>query len=139
LPSDGEVIACDVNVEWTNFAKFFWDKAGVSQKISLHLAPAEQTLNQLLIAGNAGSFDFAFIDADKVNYAIYYEKSLILLRQGGIIAIDNVLWGGSVINHTINDSDTQAIRDLNERIVQDERVSISMLPIGDGLTLARKR
>ena len=133
------MIACDVNVEWTNFAKFFWDKAGVSQKISLHLAPAEQTLNQLLIAGNAGSFDFAFIDADKVNYAIYYEKSLILLRQGGIIAIDNVLWGGSVINHTINDSDTQAIRDLNERIVQDERVSISMLPIGDGLTLARKR
>lgn len=139
MPTNGQVIACDVNVEWTSIAKRFWEKAGVANKISLRLAPANETLDQLLAVREAGSFDFAFIDADKANYANYYEKSLILLRQGGIIAVDNVLWGGNVINPAINDVDTQAIRDLNELIAKDERVSVSLLPIGDGLTLARKR
>lgn len=139
LANNGKVIACDTNVEWTNMAKDFWGMANVSHKIDLKLGPALQTLDQLLSDGESATFDFAFIDADKQNYISYYEKSLALLRTGGLIAIDNVLWGGQVANSAIQDSDTVIIRELNSRILADERVTISLLPIGDGLTLARKR
>lgn len=139
LPKDGKVIACDINGEWTTIAKHFWEMANVTNKIELKLAPALQTLDELLKNGEANTFDFAFIDADKQNYAAYYEKSLALLRTGGLIAVDNVLWSGSVVNPSIQDKDTNAIRALNSMILTDDRVSISMLPIGDGLTLACKR
>jgi predicted O-methyltransferase YrrM len=139
LPNDGKVIACDVNTEWTAIAKHFWETAGVSHKIELKLAPALETLNHLLNDGQANTFDFAFIDADKQNYLAYYEKSLALLRVGGLIAVDNVLWGGRVADPAIDDRDTVIIRELNSRILEDERVTISMLPIGDGLTLVRKK
>jgi caffeoyl-CoA O-methyltransferase len=139
LPEDGQVVACDLNVEWTNIAKQFWQEAKVAHKIKLYLAPALNTLQQLIDHHQAGTFDFAFIDADKINYLPYYENSLILLRQGGLIAIDNVLWDGKVADPTIHDPDTQAIRAVNTFLLTDERVNISMLPIGDGLTLAIKR
>jgi len=139
LPKDGKVVACDTNVEWTNVARRFWDKAGVGDKIDLHLAPALETLDKLIAAGEENTFDFAFIDADKANYPSYYEKSLRLLRQGGLIALDNVLWSGDVADQDIHDETTNMFRKLNKTILQDERVSISMIPIGDGLTLAFKR
>lgn len=139
LPENGKIIACDTNVEWTAMAKRFWEKAGVAHKIELRLAPALETLNTLIAAGEAGTFDFAFIDADKINYINYYEKSLTLLRSGGLIAIDNVLWGGDVADLSIDDENTKIIRKINEIVLRDTRVTISMLPIGDGLTLARKR
>ena len=136
LPEDGQIIACDISEEWTNLGKKKWEQAGVAHKISLRLAPAVDTLDALLADGQEGSFDFAFIDADKANYPAYYEKCLKLVRKGGVIAIDNVLWGGSVIDSERNDEDTKAIRKLNEFIADDNRVSVSMIPIGDGLTLA---
>ena len=136
LPEDGEVIACDVSEEWTAIGKEKWEQAGVSHKIDLRLGPAVDTLDELIQQGQQDSFDFAFIDADKANYPAYYEKCLQLLRKGGVIAIDNVLWGGSVIDSKRNDEDTKAIRELNDFIRNDSRVSISMVPIGDGLTLA---
>lgn len=139
LPSDGKVVACDVSIEWTTIAKKFWGKAKVTQKIDLRIAPALDTLQNLLNSGEANTFDFAFIDADKVNYAEYYEMSLALIRPGGLIAIDNVLWSGKVADPTIKDVDTLSIRALNEIILKDERISFSMVPIGDGLTLVRKR
>ena len=139
LPDDGKVIACDTNVEWTNLAQYFWKKAKVSHKIDLKLAPALKTLDKLLAEGEENTFDFAFIDADKCNYMSYYERSLALLRKGGLIAIDNVLWGGQVADSAIQDSDTVIIRELNAKVLMDERVTISMLPVGDGLTLARKK
>ena len=139
LPSDGKVIACDVNEEWTNVAKRFWKQAGMADKIELRIAPALDTLQNLIDTGEASTFDFAFIDADKANYAEYYEKSLQLLRRGGLVAIDNVLWDGDVADPTINDASTRAIRALNLKLLKDERVTLSMLPVGDGLTLARKR
>lgn len=139
LPKDGKIIACDMNVEWTKIAKRFWELAGVSDKIELKLAPATETLQALIDNGESNTFDFAFIDADKANYPTYYEQSLILLRPGGLIAIDNVLWSGKVANPAITDRDTAIIRDLNAKIHQDSRVSMSLLPIGDGLTLARKK
>lgn len=139
LPNDGKVVACDVNVEWTDIAKKFWEQGGVANKIDLRIAPALETLQKLIDNGEADTFDFAFIDADKANYPNYYEKSLALLRKGGLIAIDNVLWGGSVADPKDNTKDTIAIRAINETVHQDERVTISMIPIGDGLTLARKR
>lgn len=139
LPKDGKVIACDVSTEWTDIAKSFWAEAGVANKIELCIAPALETLQSLIDQGEAGTFDFSFIDADKANYADYYEKSLILLRQGGLIAIDNVLWSGRVADPTNQDNNTVAIRALNEKLLHDERVTLSMIPIGDGLTLARKR
>ncbi len=138
LPEDGKVIGCDINVEWTKIAKRFWEMAGVAQKIDLRLAPALDTLQALIDNGEAGTFDFAFIDADKANYLNYYEKSLILIRSGGLIAIDNVLWGGDVANPEINDKNTCVIRQFNEFLLADNRITISMLPIGDGLTLAKK-
>ncbi len=139
LPPDGKVIGCDINVEWTKIARRFWEMAGVADKIDLRLAPALETLQTLIDGGEAGTFDFAFIDADKLNYLEYYEKALILIRAGGLIAIDNVLWSGDVADPAIDDKNTQAIREVNETVLHDERVTISMLPIGDGLTLARKR
>lgn len=139
LPDDGKVIACDINVEWTKIAKRFWEKAGVAHKIDLRLAPALDTLQSLIKDNEAGTFDFAFIDADKANYLNYYEKTLVLMRTGGLIAIDNVLWSGDVADPMINDPNTCMIRKVNETLLLDNRITISMLPIGDGLTLARKR
>jgi caffeoyl-CoA O-methyltransferase len=139
LPADGHIVACDVNEEWTAIAKRFWEKGGVSGKIALHLAPATDTLDKLLADGQAGRYDFAFIDADKSNYRAYYERCLALLRVGGLVALDNTLWSGSVADPGINDADTRAIRELNAFLHNDGRVDLSMLPVGDGLTLALKR
>ncbi|WP_340119838.1 class I SAM-dependent methyltransferase [Pelagibius sp. 7325] len=139
LPPDGRLIACDVNEKTTAVARRYWQEAGVAGKIDLRLAPALETLDTLLAEGAAGRFDFAFIDADKSNYEAYYERCLELLRDGGLIAVDNVLWGGAVTNPAPGDSDTRAIRALNAKIASDQRVSCSMLPLGDGLTLVRKR
>ena len=136
LPEEGEIIACDISEEWTALGKKKWEQAGVAHKINLRLAPAVDTLDALLADGQESSFDFAFIDADKANYPAYYKKCLKLVRKGGVIAIDNVLWGGSVIDSERNDEDTKAIRKLNDFIANDKRVSLSMVPIGDGLTLA---
>lgn len=137
LPENGKVIACDINGEWTKIAKRYWEMAHLSHKIELRLAPALETLQSLIDQGESGTFDFAFIDADKLNYNNYYELSLKLVRPGGIIAVDNVLWDGKVADASVLDGNTQAIRALNAKIYQDSRVEISMLPIGDGLTLAR--
>lgn len=139
MPDDGKIVACDINPDWTNVAKRYWKKAGVEHKIDLRLAPARDTLLTLVEQGNGGSFDFAFIDADKANYEAYYELCLELIRPGGVIAVDNVLWGGSVADANVKDSDTQSIRRFNEKLHRDDRVSISLVPIADGLTLARKR
>lgn len=139
LPHDGKVYACDTSIEWTNIAKTFWEQAGVSDKIELCIGPAHDTLQRLIDQGYANTFDFAFIDADKNGYDDYYEKAYTLIRKGGLIAIDNVLWGGSVVDPHDHDKQTQAIRALNEKLHKDSRVTLSMIPIGDGLTLARKR
>jgi caffeoyl-CoA O-methyltransferase len=139
LPADGQIIACDVSVDFTEIALRYWAEAGVADKIDLRLGPAIETLDDLLKEGAAGSFDFAFIDADKENYLPYYERCLKLIRPGGLIAVDNVLWNGSVADPEKTDADTLAIRELNQKLRDDERVDISMVPIGDGLTLARKR
>ena len=139
LPPDGKIVACDVSEDWTNVARRYWKEAGVEHKIDLHLAPAVETLSQLLADGEAGTFDFAFLDADKDNYDTYYELLLPLLRPGGTIAIDNVLWSGRVIDSEVNDADTVALKELNQKLHHDERISLSMLPIADGLTLAVKR
>ncbi|WP_461519506.1 class I SAM-dependent methyltransferase [Porticoccus sp.] len=139
LPHDGYVLACDVSEEYTNIARRYWQQAGINHKIDLRLAPAMETLSALIEQGQQADFDFAFIDADKENYDTYYEHCLSLLRPGGLIAVDNVLWNGSVINPAKQDVDTVAIRAFNEKLVSDERVDISLVPIGDGLTLARKR
>ena len=139
LPADGRLVACDINREWTDVAQRYWRETGVNQKIELLLAPADKTLQKLIDHGNANSFDFAFIDADKTNYLAYYEQCLKLIRKGGIIAIDNTLWGGSVADPEDKDDDTVAIREFNDALHSDSRVDISLLPIGDGLTLALKR
>jgi caffeoyl-CoA O-methyltransferase len=139
LPSEGRIVACDVSDEYTRVARRYWKEAGVEKKIDLRLAPATETLDALLKDGQAGTYDFAFIDADKENYGAYYERCLHLLRPGGLIAIDNVLWHGAVADQKVNDLDTLAIRELNARLRQDERVTLSLVPVGDGLTLARKR
>jgi predicted O-methyltransferase YrrM len=137
LPDDGSIVACDVSEEYTAVAREFWQRAGVAGKIELHLAPAAETLNALLV--QRGGYDFAYIDADKANYDAYYELVLQLLRPGGVIAVDNVLWGGAVADRSEQDADTAALRKLNEKIGRDERVDASLLTVGDGLTLARKR
>ena len=136
LPNDGKIVACDISEEWTSIGQKKWEKAGVGDKIDLRIAPALETLENLMADGQEGTFDFAFIDADKANYLDYYKMCLKLVRKGGVIAIDNVLWSGAVIQNDINDIDTVAIRDLNDYLVQDERVALSMVPVGDGLTLA---
>lgn len=139
VPEDGKVIACDVNKEWTDIARQYWMEAGVAHKIDLRLAPARETLDSLIANGESGTFDFVFIDADKTGYLFYYERSLELLRQGGLIAVDNVLWSGRVLDNRDTDPDTIAIRGFNERLANDERVDLIMLPVADGITLARKR
>ena len=136
LPEDGKIVACDISEEWTAIGKKKWEQAGVAEKIELRIGTALGTLEELIQDGQQGSFDFAFIDADKANYLDYYKMCLKLVRKGGVVAIDNVLWSGSVINSEINDVDTIAIRELNEFLAKDERVSLSMVPVGDGLTLA---
>ena len=138
LPAEGKMVACDVSEEYTSIARRYWEQAGVAHKIDLRIAPAIATLDQLIAAGEADSFDFAFIDADKSSYDDYYERALKLIRPGGLITIDNVLWSGQVADSKIQDNRTKKIRALNEKIHQDERVTISMIPIADGLTLARK-
>lgn len=139
MSEGGRLICCDISEEWTALGRPYWQAAGVAQRIDLRIAPALDTLDGLLQAGMAGSFDMAFIDADKTNYENYYERCLALLRPGGLLLFDNVLWGGSVADPDANDPDTQAIRALNERLHKDEAISLSVLPIGDGLALARKR
>ena len=139
LPADGKLIACDVSEEYTAIARKYWAEAGLSGRIDLRLAPASDTLSELISDGGTGAYDFAFIDADKSGYDGYYEQCLILLRPGGLLAIDNVLWGGAVADAADQSVDTQAIRALNAKIHRDERVSASMVPVGDGLFLARKR
>ncbi|HAC65813.1 MAG TPA: SAM-dependent methyltransferase [Cyanothece sp. UBA12306] len=139
LPDDGKIIACDINEEYTAIARNYWQKAGVDHKIDLRIAPALETLEKLIAEGQTNTFDFAFIDADKSNYDHYYEQALKLVRTGGLIAIDNVLWGGKVADQDIQDNRTQKIRNLNDKIYQDPRVNISLVPIADGLTLALKK
>jgi predicted O-methyltransferase YrrM len=139
LPEGGRLVACDVSVEYTDIARRYWRLAGVEDRIELRLGPAIATLDALLAAGERGRFDFAFVDADKENYLGYYERSLELLRPGGLLAIDNVLWSGRVADPQDQSASTLAIRALNERIRGDERVSPSLVPIGDGLFLVRKR
>lgn len=139
LPKDGRIIACDVNEEYTAVARRYWKEAGVEHKIDLRIAPALQTLDSLLALGAQGTFDFAFIDADKGNYGHYYERALQLLRPRGLILVDNVLWSGKVADNSVQDKDTSAIRDFNKKIAADERVWITLLPYADGLTLACKK
>lgn len=139
LPPHGQVIACDVSEEWTAIGRRYWRQAGVERKIDLRLAPARQTLDALVNEGGAGRFDFAFIDADKENQQHYFEYCLDLVRTGGLIAIDNTLWGGSVVDEADEQPSTVAIRLFNQSLMADSRVDISMVPIGDGLTLALKR
>jgi predicted O-methyltransferase YrrM len=139
LPADGRLLTCDVNEQTTAIARRYWDEAGVADKIDLRLGPAVETLDALLADGGAGSFDMAFVDADKTNYDAYYERALALLRQGGLMLVDNVLWGGAVAEPDHEDEDTDAIRALNAKIHGDERVSLSLLPVSDGITLVRKR
>jgi predicted O-methyltransferase YrrM len=140
LPEDGRIVACDVSVEFTTIASKYWQAAGVSNKIDLQIAPALETLDRLLAEEAAGTFDFAFIDADKNNYAAYYDRCLKLVCQNGLVLVDNVLWYGRVADPTmVDDKRTQSIVQLNQHIYHDERVQISMIPIGDGLTIARKK
>jgi len=139
LPADGKLVACDVSDEYTRHARAYWEEAGVAGKIDLRLAPANDTLDALLRSDGPDSFDFAFIDADKTSYADYYERCLRLVRPGGVVAFDNVLWSGRVADRRFKDEDTEALRALNLRIRDDERVDAVLVTIGDGFHLARKR
>jgi predicted O-methyltransferase YrrM len=139
LPDDGQLLACDISDDYTRVGRPYWHQAGVAQKIELVIAPALQTLDARLAAGESGSYDFAFIDADKAGYDGYFERCLRLLRSGGLVAIDNTLWGGSVARASATDADTVALRALNIKLHGDARIDLSLLPLGDGLTLARKR
>jgi caffeoyl-CoA O-methyltransferase len=139
LPEDGQIVACDISEEFTSLAKPYWQEAGVAGKIDLRLGPALETLDALIADGESGAFDFAFIDADKVNYQGYFQHSLDLIRRGGLILVDNVLWSGAVVDPARDDEDTEAIRAFNQARAGDPRISLSLVPIGDGLTLARKR
>ena len=139
LPADGHLLACDINPVTTAIARRYWAEAGVAGRIRLELAPALQTLDAELAQSGEGSYDFAFIDADKTSYIDYYERCLRLLRPGGLIAVDNTLWSGSVADPRQRDADTQAIRAFNEHVHADRRVDFCLVPIADGVTLARKR
>lgn len=139
MPPHGELICCDTSEEWTGIARRFWRSAGVEGRIQLRIAPALDTLDRLIAQGQAGRFDMVFIDADKANYVRYYERGLALLRQGGLLLFDNTLWGGTVADPGVCDDDTRAIRQLNDTLLDDPRVSTSLVPIGDGLSLVRKR
>jgi predicted O-methyltransferase YrrM len=138
LPPDGRLIACDVSEEWTSIGRRYWQEAGVADRIDLRIGPGSATLHKLIAEGRSGQFDFAFIDADKSGYDGYYEDCLTLLRPGGVIALDNMLWGGAVADPTINDADTAALRALNAKIHADARVDMCLMPIGDGVNLVRK-
>ena len=139
LPPGGRIIACDISEEWTGIARRYWEEAGVAERIDLRLGPARETLENLLQAGDQSAFDFAFIDADKQGYRDYYELCLGLLRPGGLLAIDNTLWSGAVADPANQEADTVALRELNAHLHADARIDLSLVPIGDGLTLARKR
>jgi predicted O-methyltransferase YrrM len=139
LPEDGRIVACDVSEEWTSIARRHWRAAGVEHKIELRLAPARDTLDAMLAAGEQGRYDLAFVDADKTGYLAYYERCLELLRPGGLALFDNTLWSGRVADPDVGDDDTVSMRHFNEALHRDERVDLSLVPIGDGLTLARKR
>ena len=144
MPADGRLVCCDVSEEWTSIARRFWQKAGVAERIDLRVAPAAQTLDALIAAGESGTYDWLFIDADKSSYGIYYEKGLELLRPGGLILVDNVLWGGDILREEADldpekDRDTLALQAFNRKLLGAQRISLSLVPIGDGLTLARKR
>jgi predicted O-methyltransferase YrrM len=139
LPDDGTIVACDVSEEYTAVARRYWERAGVARKIDLRIAAAQETLDSLIRAGDEGRYDFAYIDADKTGYDAYYERCLALLRGNGVIAIDNVLWHGEVANDESTDPNTIALRSLNTKIGRDERVDATLLPIGDGLMIVRKR
>jgi O-methyltransferase len=139
MPASGRLVCCDLSAEWTSVALKFWRKARVDSKIQLRLAPALETLDSLLRERQAGRYDFAFIDADKQNYANYFERCMRLVRRGGVIAIDNTLWSGRVADPRRADPDTRAIRAFNRRLHRDQRVDVALVPIGDGLTLACKR
>jgi len=139
LPEDGRIVCCDVSEEWTSLARRYWDEAGVAGKIDLRIAPAAQTLDRLLADGEQAAYDFAFVDADKSGYDGYYEQLLQLVRPGGLIALDNTLWGGEVLDQDAEDEDTRAIQALNTKLAGDERVTLCLLPVADGVTLARRR
>ena len=139
LPEDGRIVACDINEEWTAIARRYWREAGVEHKIDLRLKPAIETLRELLAEGGSGQYDFMFIDADKTGYESYYECALKLLRPGGLIMVDNVLWSGRVFDPSDQTPDTRALRAFNQRLHTDERVALSMVPVGDGVTLAVKK
>lgn len=138
LPADGHMVACDISPEWTATARKYWVAAKVADKIDLRIGPATVTLDELIRSGKAGSFDFAFIDADKANYLTYFERALTLVRSGGLIAVDNTLWGGQVVEEAAQSAETLAIRQFNDCIARDARIHLSLLPVGDGLTLALK-
>lgn len=139
LPPGGKIVACDVSQEWTSIARRYWEQAGVADRIDLRLGRALDTLDRLLAEGEAGRFDFAFIDADKGSYLAYFERCLSLLRAGGLIVVDNTLWSGDVADPGNQKDDTVAIRAFNDAVHRDERVDVALLPVGDGVTLARKR
>jgi predicted O-methyltransferase YrrM len=139
LPADGEIVCCDVSEEWTSVARRYWSEAGVADRVDLRLGPALETLDDLIAGGASGTFDFAFIDASKREYPDYHERILRLLRQGGLALYDNVFWDGDVLDESKTDPDTLGVRRLNDRLLADERVSISMIPVADGLTLVQKR
>jgi predicted O-methyltransferase YrrM len=139
LPPEGKLVACDLNKEWTDVARRHWKKAGVADRIDLRLGRAADTLAALEAEGPAGRFDFAFIDADKTGYDGYYESALRLVRPGGLIVFDNMLWGGAVADPRVRDADTRAVRALNKKIAADERVDRVLVPVGDGMMVVRKR
>lgn len=139
IPASGHIYACDVSEEWTSVARRYWTEAGVADKITLKLAPANETLDALLADGHAGTFDFAFIDADKSNYDGYYERALKLVRKGGLLVFDNMLWYGKVADQGVMDTDTVALRALNAKLHKDERVFASLIGVGDGMNLAIKQ
>ena len=139
LPEDGHVTTCDVSREWTDVARRHWQSAGVADKITLKLGPAVESLRQMLADGRADSFDIAFIDADKDNYPIYYDLCFDLVRPGGLILIDNTLWGGQVADPAVTDADTEGIRAVNQRAFEDDRVDSCLLPLSDGLHVCHKR
>jgi predicted O-methyltransferase YrrM len=139
LPEDGQLVCCDVSAEWTSLAKKYWDEAGVAGKIDLRIAPAAETLDALLAQGEEETYDFAFVDADKTGYDGYYEQLMRLVRRGGLIAFDNTLWGGEVLDQNSRDKDTRAIQALNSKLAADQRITLCLLPVADGVTLVRRR
>ena len=139
LPESGRITCCDLSDEWTRIARRYWERAGVADKVELRLGPAVETLDLLLAEGRAGLYDLAFVDADKESYLAYHERCLQLLRPGGAVLYDNVLWGGSVLDDDDDRASTVAIRELNEALAADDRIDLVMVPVGDGLTICRRR